>query len=97
VCVVTNELKRARGKRFRGCHDCRAGANDENERSETLVTLLVGFPKNQSAQAIIGAISERALHAASSLMLKAFHPQPTTLTDIAKLLKRQVAQHGYAA
>ena len=41
--------------------------------------LLAGFPQQDSAQAIIGAVAEQALHAAAGLMLKPFLPQPSAM------------------
>src|ERR1019366_703398 len=55
------------------------------------------LPQQRRAQAIVGVVSERALHAPPSLMLQAFLPQPAALAGGAELLEGEVPQHGYAA
>lgn len=54
------------------------------------------LPQQDGAQTIVGMVSERALHAAASLMLKALLPQPAALAGGAELLEGEVPRHGYA-
>src|ERR1700731_5027847 len=60
-------------------------------------SLLAGFPQQDRAQWIVRAVSEHALHAAASPMLKAFLPQPVAVADGAELLDSEISQHSYAA
>jgi hypothetical protein len=56
-----------------------------------------GFPQQDRAQLIVRAVSEHALHATASPMLKAFLPQPAAVADGAELLDGEISQHSYAA
>src|ERR1019366_8513458 len=55
------------------------------------------LPQQCGAQAIVGVVSQRALHAPPSLMLQAFLPQPAALAGGAELLEGEVPQQGYVA
>jgi len=56
--------------------------------------LLGGFPQQNRAQPVVGAVSHQALDAAASLMLKALFPQATVLADGAEVRDGEIAQHG---
>src|SRR5208337_1027255 len=58
--------------------------------------LLAGFSQHDRAQVIVGLVSQRALHAAAGLMLKALLPQPAAVAVGAELVEGEVTQHGYA-
>src|ERR1700731_3842262 len=60
-------------------------------------SLLAGFPQQDRAQLIVRVVSEHALHAAASPMLKALLPQPAALAGGAELLDSEISQHSYAA
>src|SRR5437899_9813692 len=56
-----------------------------------------GVPQQNRAQVIVRVVSEHALRAAASLMLKAFLPQPAAEAGGAELLDGEISQHSYAA
>jgi hypothetical protein len=83
----------------------RNGLENKSESSGTKVTNIKrtlrvywwGFPQQDRAQWIVRAVSEHALHATVSPMLKAFLPQPVVVADGAELLDGEISQYSYAA